>query len=105
MLIFIKTIAFLHVVTGFVSIHRVTDYKCYKNWARTMVATVEPLSSPKIEGPEDPVSWECDENANCVAVAACDEVQCRTSLDVRIHGKWYDLSGEFILPLFQYPLS
>lgn len=37
--------------------------------------------------------WDCDEEANCVAVEACDEVECRTSLDVRIHGKWYDLSG------------
>jgi acyl-lipid Delta6-acetylenase / acyl-lipid (9-3)-desaturase len=40
-----------------------------------------------------PTGWECDDEANCVEVPACDEEQCRTSLDVRIHGTWYDLSG------------
>jgi acyl-lipid Delta6-acetylenase / acyl-lipid (9-3)-desaturase len=40
-----------------------------------------------------PSGWECDDEANCVEVPACDEEQCRTSLDVRIHGTWYDLSG------------
>jgi hypothetical protein len=29
-----------------------------------------------------------------VQVPACDEAACRTSLDVRIHNKWYDLSGK-----------
>ena len=43
---------------------------------------------------EGPTAWECDEEAECVEVPACDEVNCRTSLDVRIHGQWYDLSGE-----------
>jgi len=38
-------------------------------------------------------TWECDEDANCVAVPACDDQVCRTSLDVRLHGTWYDLSG------------
>ena len=42
-----------------------------------------------------PVGWDCDDAANCVEVDPCDEVKCRTSLDVRIHGQWYDLSGEF----------
>jgi len=41
----------------------------------------------------EPTVWECDEDAECVEVPACDEEQCRTSLDVRIHGTWYDLSG------------
>lgn len=41
----------------------------------------------------NPKAWECDEDANCVQVDACDEEQCRTTLDVRIHGEWYDLSG------------
>ncbi len=41
-----------------------------------------------------PKAWDCDDEANCVQVDACDEEQCRTSLDVRIHGEWYDLSGE-----------
>jgi len=40
-----------------------------------------------------PTAWECDEEANCVQVDACDEKECRTSLDVRIHGEWYNLSG------------
>ena len=42
---------------------------------------------------EMPTAWECNEDAECVVVPACDEENCRTSLDVRIHGKWYDLSG------------
>ena len=41
-----------------------------------------------------PKAWDCDEEANCVQVDACDEEQCRTTLDVRIHNEWYDLSGE-----------
>jgi len=38
-------------------------------------------------------SWDCDEEINCVEVPACKEDECRTSLDVRIAGTWYDLSG------------
>jgi len=41
----------------------------------------------------DQKAWDCDEEANCVQIEACDEVECRTTLDVRIHGDWYDLSG------------
>ena len=44
-------------------------------------------------GTDEPTTWECDEDAQCVEVPACDEEECRTSLDVRIHGEWYDLSG------------
>jgi hypothetical protein len=40
-----------------------------------------------------PTTWQCDDEAVCVEVAACDDQVCRTSLDVRVHGKWYDLSG------------
>jgi len=40
-----------------------------------------------------PTSFDCDEEVNCVEVPACDEDGCRTSLDVRIDGTWYDLSG------------
>ena len=43
-------------------------------------------------------AWECDEDAVCVQVPACDDQICRTSLDVRIHGEWYDLSGTLRLP-------
>jgi acyl-lipid Delta6-acetylenase / acyl-lipid (9-3)-desaturase len=42
---------------------------------------------------EGPTAWECNEDAECVVVPACNEDICRTSLDVRMHGKWYDLSG------------
>jgi hypothetical protein len=42
----------------------------------------------------DQKAWDCDEEANCVQIEACDEVECRTTLDVRIHGDWYDLSGK-----------
>jgi cytochrome b involved in lipid metabolism len=38
-------------------------------------------------------AWDCDDDANCVLIEACDEEICRTTLDVRIHGEWYDLSG------------
>ena len=41
-----------------------------------------------------PKAWDCDDEANCVQIDACDEEKCRTTLDVRIHGEWYDLSGE-----------
>jgi hypothetical protein len=40
-------------------------------------------------------TWECNDEAECVEVPACDEEQCRTSLDVRIHGEWYDLTGPY----------
>ena len=48
----------------------------------------------EINGFTNKKSWDCDEDANCVQVDACNEMECRTSLDVRIHGQWYDLSGE-----------
>lgn len=42
----------------------------------------------------EPTVWECDDDLNsCVEVPACDEEVCRTTLDVRMHGTWYDLSG------------
>lgn len=47
-----------------------------------------------IEGEEKiPTAWECNEDAECVEIPACDEEVCRTSLDVRIHNTWYNLSG------------
>ena len=46
-----------------------------------------------------PTTWECDEDAQCVEVPACDDEGCRTSLDVRIHGEWYDLTGKLLLVL------
>eukprot|EP00566_Odontella_aurita_P009264 CAMPEP_0113540876 /NCGR_PEP_ID=MMETSP0015_2-20120614/8718_1 /TAXON_ID=2838 /ORGANISM="Odontella" /LENGTH=505 /DNA_ID=CAMNT_0000440717 /DNA_START=291 /DNA_END=1808 /DNA_ORIENTATION=- /assembly_acc=CAM_ASM_000160 len=64
--------------------------------ALSVGAAVEP---PKVNGEVTangdgvPMGWDCDDEANCAEVPACDEVVCRTSLDVRIHGEWYDLSG------------
>ena len=92
---------FLQGVNSFVPIHQGVSRQLSQNWSRNMVATVEPpVSSPTLENSENPITWECDDNANCVAVSACDEVSCRTSLDVRIHGKWYDLSGTFYFLFF-----
>mmetsp|Transcript_175 Transcript_175/g.306 ORF Transcript_175/g.306 Transcript_175/m.306 type:complete len:502 (+) Transcript_175:186-1691(+) len=42
---------------------------------------------------EMPKAWDCDAEAECVEVPVCDEEKCRTTLDVRIQGDWYDLSG------------
>lgn len=51
------------------------------------------LERPTVDGAE-PTTWECDDElTECREVPACDEEACRTSLDVRIHGDWYDLSG------------
>jgi len=38
-------------------------------------------------------SWKCNDDAECERVPECDDNGCRTSLDVRIHGEWYDLTG------------
>jgi len=41
-----------------------------------------------------PQAYDCDEGGEeCVAVEACNEEGCRTSLDVRMHGVWYNLEG------------
>jgi hypothetical protein len=48
-----------------------------------------------------PTTWDCDEEAQCLEVPACDEEKCRTSLDVRIHGEWFDLTGEFDEKMWQ----
>ena len=55
------------------------------------------LAASTMDAPTDqttPTTWECDEDLNqCVEVPACDDEGCRTSLDVRIHGEWYDITG------------
>ena len=63
---------------------------------KNMVATAPPIpgTASGSGSSEVPLGWECDDEANCVQVPACDDEGCRTSLDVRIHGEWYDLSGE-----------
>lgn len=57
-------------------------------------ATVDGSTTMKPNGSVEPTSWDCNDEAECVVVPACDDQQCRTSLDVRIHGEWYDLTGE-----------
>lgn len=52
-----------------------------------------PTNGLVANGDGAPTTWDCDDEANCVEVPACDEESCRTSLDVRIHSKWYDLTG------------
>jgi hypothetical protein len=43
-------------------------------------------------------SWECNDDAECKQVPECDDqgLSCKTSLDVRIHGDWYDLTGTYV---------
>lgn len=66
---------------------------------RSATALASVVAPPEIptkvvnNGAEELTTWECDEDAMCVEVPACDDEECRTSLDVRIHNKWYDLSG------------
>jgi fatty acid desaturase len=58
-------------------------------WLRS---TAVPEAPTTVDG--DPTTWKSDEALlNCVQVPACNDQVCRTSLDVRIHGKWYDLTG------------
>ena len=49
-------------------------------------------TTPSANG--EATTWECNDDAECVEVPACDDEGCRTSLDVRIHGEWYDLTGK-----------
>lgn len=62
-------------------------------WTQLGASTLAPPVASPQNSTTEATAWECDEEANCVQVPACDEETCRTSLDVRIHGKWYDLSG------------
>ena len=61
--------------------------------ARWRAATIDDTTTNGATATKELTTWECDEEAQCVEVPACDEEQCRTSLDVRIHGEWYDLTG------------
>ena len=69
---------------------------------KNMVATAPPMpgTANGSSSSDAPLGWDCDDEANCVQVPACDEEACRTSLDVRIHNEWYDLSGESALCIF-----
>ena len=59
----------------------------------TATATAGTITSD-VKDASNPQAWDCDEEANCVQIDACDEEKCRTTLDVRIHGEWVDLSGK-----------
>jgi hypothetical protein len=54
-------------------------------------SSMAPSLKPNVS--QEPTTWDCNDDAECVVVPACDDQQCRTSLDVRIHGEWYDLTG------------
>uniref|UniRef100_A0A7S4T0U5 Cytochrome b5 heme-binding domain-containing protein n=1 Tax=Ditylum brightwellii TaxID=49249 RepID=A0A7S4T0U5_9STRA len=84
--------AFTHPTSRVVS-HSNFAWKQHQSQTKVFATTLEAPVTTKEEESVMPVGWECDEEANCVQVPACDEEQCRTTLDVRIHGEWYDLSG------------
>ena len=66
-----------------------------RNTDRSMVATTPDALVNGNSQVNEPTTWECDDDLQqCVEVPACDEDGCRTTLDVRINGEWYDLSGE-----------
>jgi len=60
---------------------------------RTLKSSTLEEVAIKGENKVEPVSWKCNEDAECVQVPVCNEIKCRTSLDVRIHDTWYDISG------------
>jgi len=61
---------------------------------RRFVATSPDVVSIPNSSGKEPTTWECDDELlECKEVPACDDTSCRTSLDVRIHDTWYDLSG------------
>jgi len=65
-----------------------------RNTDRSMVATTPDALVNGNSQVNEPTTWECDDDLQqCVEVPACDEDGCRTTLDVRINGEWYDLSG------------
>ena len=71
--------------------HRLVSMRSMTTLPAATLEQPKTMNSTEMVGP---TTWECDENAQCVEVPACDEEQCRTSLDVRIHGEWYDLTGQ-----------
>lgn len=66
----------------------------YMSATAEIVETIPPVNQQISSSSSDvPMGWECNEEAECVQIPACDEERCQTSLDVRIHNTWYDLSG------------
>jgi len=60
---------------------------------RNMVATTPKRVNGDISIVPSTPAWDCDDEINCKEVPKCDKEKCRTTLDVRIHGEWFDLSG------------
>jgi hypothetical protein len=67
--------------------------------SNTLEASATATNSTSSSSIVEPLAgtWECNEEAECVQVPECNDDQCRTSLDVRIHGEWYDLTGTSVL--------
>mmetsp|Transcript_24546 Transcript_24546/g.44061 ORF Transcript_24546/g.44061 Transcript_24546/m.44061 type:complete len:502 (+) Transcript_24546:176-1681(+) len=62
--------------------------------ARFSTVVEKPMTNgATVEESKMPTAFDCNEEAECVEVPACDDEKCRTTLDVRIHNTWYDLSG------------
>jgi len=79
-------------ITAFTTIPRSSPNLARRSLNPLSIATTPDVINGK--STEEPTSWECDDDlTECKEVPACDETQCRTSLDVRIHGNWFDLSG------------
>ena len=53
-------------------------------------SSTEDTASPQLA--KEGLQYECDDNADCT-LTPCPDEGCRTSLDVRIHNTWYNLSG------------
>jgi len=51
------------------------------------------VDTPTLNKDDMPTAWEREEKADCAEVPPCIEKVSRTSLDVRIHGTWYNLDG------------
>eukprot|EP00816_Leptocylindrus_hargravesii_P001428 CAMPEP_0196819702 /NCGR_PEP_ID=MMETSP1362-20130617/71801_1 /TAXON_ID=163516 /ORGANISM="Leptocylindrus danicus, Strain CCMP1856" /LENGTH=500 /DNA_ID=CAMNT_0042198283 /DNA_START=23 /DNA_END=1525 /DNA_ORIENTATION=- len=61
---------------------------------RFVATTPDAVDNSVSPNRSEPTTWECDDDlTECKEVPACNEVECRTSLDVRIHDTWYDLTG------------
>lgn len=56
-------------------------------------ALASAVATPPSTAAPDGMVYDCDENGNFITVPLCNDEECRASLDVRIHGNWYDLSG------------
>ena len=80
---------------------RVTPYRWSKPSYATIPQTSEQISTSSTATTTSrndttssiPMGWECTEDVECTEVPLCTPQECRTSLDVRYHQNWYDVSG------------